>query len=109
MVVPQQEVPGPVLDEVAGALLFNVRSFRCPDIGPPSERFEPPPKLQDDLGGRAVVALEAIGSDIMRAALDRSATDPASGPPDQPRTDVRRRGGAGRSRWRAGARPGGVW
>ena len=30
--------------------------------------------------GRAVVAPEALGSDVMRPALDRSATDPASGP-----------------------------
>ena len=71
MALTDQQLPASVLEQVADALLFYVRGFRCLDMGTPSERFVPSSRLSDDLGGRALAALEALGEDVRLAAMRR--------------------------------------
>ena len=67
-----QQLPTSVLDQVADALLFYTRGFRCLDMGTPSERFVPEEELSNDLGERASMALTALGDDVMLGALTRA-------------------------------------
>ena len=66
------QLPQSVIDQIADTLLFYVQGFRGLDLGKPSERFEPSSELVDDLGGRALAALEALGEDARLAAMKRA-------------------------------------
>lgn len=71
-----RQLPLPVLDLVAHALLFYVRGFRCVAIGTPSERFVPSAALSEDLGERALAALDALGGAVVLAAMGRAGERP---------------------------------